>query len=42
MTPCYEMENEEDMDKEKWEKPSKSDDKILTILEALLACMDWK
>jgi len=29
------MEDEEDGDKEKYEKPSKGDDKTLTILKAL-------
>jgi len=37
MTSCYQMEDEEEGDKEKLEKPLRSKEKTLTILEALLA-----
>jgi len=41
-TSCYEMEDEEEGDEEKLEKPSKSEDKTLTVLEALPTCIDWR
>ena len=40
MTSCYEMEDDEEEDEEKLEKPSKSEDKTPTMLEALLTCID--
>ena len=40
MTACYEMEDQEERDEEKLDKPSESEENTLTILEALLACMD--
>jgi len=36
------MEDEEEGDEEKLEKASGSEEKTLTILEALLACMNWR
>jgi len=42
MTSCYGLEDEENGDEEKLEKPSESEEKTLTILEALPVCMDWR
>jgi len=40
MTSCYDMEDEEEGDEEKLDKPSESDDKSLIVLEALPTCID--
>ena len=42
MTSCYEMEDEEEGDEEKLKKYSESEEKTLTILQALLASTDWR
>ena len=42
MTSCYEMEDEEERDEEKLEKPLESEEKALTILKALSACTNWR
>ena len=42
ITSCYEMEDEEEGDKDKLEKPSENEVRDLTISEALPACMDWR
>ena len=42
MTWCYEMEDEEEGDEEKSEKPSENEVKTLTILKALPACNGWR
>jgi len=40
MTSYYEMEDEEEGDEDKLEKSSENEERALTILEALPACMD--
>ena len=42
MTSCYEMEEDGEEDEEKVEKPSKSKEKTLTVLEALSTCINWR
>jgi len=42
MTSCYETEEDGEEDEEKLEKPSKSEDKTLTMLEALSTCINWR
>ena len=42
MTSCYKMEDKENGDEEKQEKSWEDDDKTLTLLEALSACIDWR
>jgi len=42
MTSWYEMEDEENRDKEKQEKSLENINKTLTVLEALPTCMDWR
>ena len=42
MTSCYELEDEEDENEAKLEKPAKNDGEVLTILETLPTCDDWR
>ena len=42
MALCHGREDNKDADEEKEEKPLEGNDKILTVLEALLASMDHK
>jgi len=39
---CYEMEDEEESDEGKLEKPSENEERALTTPEALPTCMDWR
>jgi len=42
MISCYDTEDEQEGDEERLEKPSESEDKTLTLLEALPTCMNWR
>jgi len=42
MTSCYEMEDKEEGDEDQLEESSEYENRVLTIPEALPACMDWR